>query len=87
MGILYAILVSIIKLIYSLLHAIKSMILVSMAVSLVALAGVAFLLTRTRIGKATRAVSDNVSLAASTGIDVEKIIRVIWIVSGALTGL
>jgi branched-chain amino acid transport system permease protein len=44
-------------------------------------------LTRTRIGKATRAVSDNSALAASTGIDVERIIRIVWVVAGALTAL
>lgn len=61
--------------------------LVSMAISILALAGVALFLTRTRIGKATRAVSDNAPLAASTGIDVEKIIRIVWLVAAALTGL
>ncbi len=61
--------------------------LISMAISVVALIGVALFLTRTRIGKATRAVSDNASLAASTGIDVEKIIRIVWLVAAALTGL
>jgi branched-chain amino acid transport system permease protein len=59
----------------------------SMAISIVTLAAVALFLTRTRIGKATRAVSDNASLAASTGIDVERIIRIVWVVAGALTGL
>lgn len=59
----------------------------SMAISVVTLAAVALFLTRTRIGKATRAVSDNASLAASTGIDVERIIRIVWVVAGALTGL
>ena len=58
-----------------------------MAISIVTLAAVAFFLTRTRIGKATRAVSDNAALAASTGIDVERIIRIVWVVAGALTGL
>ncbi|MFM2320931.1 MAG: hypothetical protein RL612_78 [Actinomycetota bacterium] len=60
---------------------------VSMAVSLVTLAAVALFLTRTRIGKATRAVSDNSALAASTGIDVERIIRIVWVIAGALTAL
>lgn len=59
----------------------------SMAISIITLAAVALFLTRTRIGKATRAVSDNASLAASTGIDVERIIRIVWVVAGALTGL
>jgi branched-chain amino acid transport system permease protein len=59
----------------------------SMVISIVTLAAVALFLTRTRIGKATRAVSDNASLAASTGIDVERIIRIVWVLAGALTGL
>jgi branched-chain amino acid transport system permease protein len=61
--------------------------LIGMAINVIALAGGALFLTRTRVGKATRAVSDNASLAASTGIDVEKIIRIVWVVAGALTGL
>jgi branched-chain amino acid transport system permease protein len=59
----------------------------SMALSVVALAFVAWFLTRTRIGKAARAVSDNASLAAATGINVERIIRIVWVMAGALTGL
>jgi neutral amino acid transport system permease protein len=58
-----------------------------MAISIVALMGVALFLTKTRQGKATRALSDNASLAASTGIDVERIIRIVWIVAATLTGL
>lgn len=61
--------------------------LISMLVSAIALSAVALFLTRTRIGKATRAVSDNASLAAATGIDVERIIRIVWVTSGLLTGL
>jgi neutral amino acid transport system permease protein len=59
----------------------------SMALAVVTLAAVALFLTRTRIGKATRAVSDNASLAAASGIDVERIIRIVWVVAGGLTGL
>jgi neutral amino acid transport system permease protein len=61
--------------------------LISLVICILSLAGVALFLTRTRIGKATRAVSDNPSLAAATGIDVERIIRIVWIVASALTGL
>jgi neutral amino acid transport system permease protein len=61
--------------------------LVSLVICVLSLAGVALFLTRTRLGKATRAVSDNPSLAAATGIDVERIIRIVWIVASALTGL
>ncbi len=58
-----------------------------MLISVVALGGVALFLTRTRIGKATRAVSDNAALASATGIDVEQIIRIVWVTAAALTGL
>lgn len=61
--------------------------LVSMGISIVMLAFVAVFLTRTRIGKATRAVSDNPSLAAASGINVDRIIRIVWIMAATLTGL
>ena len=55
--------------------------------SLIVLIAYTLFLTKTRIGKATRAVSDNAALAASTGIDVERIIRIVWIIAAALTGI
>lgn len=61
--------------------------LASMGISVVVLLAVAFFLLRTRIGKATRAVSDNPSLAAASGIDVDRVIRIVWILGGALAGL
>jgi branched-chain amino acid transport system permease protein len=60
---------------------------ISMAVSVVMLGAVAYFLTRTRIGKATRAVSDNASLAAASGINVDRVIRIVWMLAGGLTGL
>jgi neutral amino acid transport system permease protein len=48
---------------------------------------VGLFLTRTRIGKATRAVSDNASLAAASGINVDRIILVVWVLAATLTGL
>lgn len=59
----------------------------SMGVSVLVLLAVAFFLLRTRLGKATRAVSDNPALAAASGIDVDRVIRIVWIMSGALAGL
>ncbi|MFZ2527172.1 MAG: branched-chain amino acid ABC transporter permease [Rhodococcus sp. (in: high G+C Gram-positive bacteria)] len=56
-------------------------------ISLVVLIGVALLLQRTRIGKAMRAVADNRDLAASSGIDVEKVVRFVWALGGALAAL
>ncbi|MBC7723817.1 MAG: branched-chain amino acid ABC transporter permease [Burkholderiaceae bacterium] len=61
--------------------------LVSMGVSVVMLILVGLFLTRTRIGKATRAVSDNAQLAAASGINVDRIIRIVWVLAATLTGL
>lgn len=41
-------------------------------------------LQRSRIGKATRAVSDNPALASATGIDVERVISVVWTIGAGL---
>jgi neutral amino acid transport system permease protein len=57
-----------------------------MALATVALVGVATMLQSTRIGKAMRAVSDNRDLAESSGIDVQRVILVIWIIGGGLAG-
>ncbi len=48
---------------------------------------VAWMLQRTRIGKAMRAVSDNADLAQASGIDTERVILVVWLVGGGLAGL
>ncbi|TFD11184.1 branched-chain amino acid ABC transporter permease [Cryobacterium sp. TMT1-2-2] len=61
--------------------------LASMSISIVVLLAVAYFLLRTRIGKATRAVSDNPSLASASGIDVDHVIRIVWVVGAALAGL
>ncbi len=45
------------------------------------------LLQFTRLGKATRAVADNPALSASTGINVERVISLVWIGGTALAGL
>jgi len=42
---------------------------------------------KTRLGKATRAVSDNPALAASSGINVDRVISVVWAVGAGLAGL
>lgn len=61
--------------------------LATIGIAVLCLGGVAYGLLRTRIGKATRAVSDNPALAASSGIDVERVIQVVWIAGAALAGL
>ena len=60
---------------------------ISMLISLVVLIIFAWWLMRTKVGKATRAISDNASLAASSGIDVERVIRIVWVVAGMLAAL
>ena len=60
---------------------------VSMAISILVIVAFAFWLLRTRIGKATRAISDNPSLAAASGIDVDHVVRIVWIVAATLAGL
>jgi branched-chain amino acid transport system permease protein len=61
--------------------------LISMGISLIVIIIFAWWLTRTKIGKATRAVSDNPALASASGIDVDKVIRVVWIAASALAAL
>jgi branched-chain amino acid transport system permease protein len=61
--------------------------LVSIVVSIVVLVLVALMLQRTKIGKAMRAVADNRDLAASSGIDVNRVILVVWMMGGALAAL
>ena len=61
--------------------------LIGMVVSIIVILGVAWFLTRTRIGKATRAISDNPQLAAASGIDVDKVIRYVWILAGTLAAI
>lgn len=60
---------------------------VIMALALAVLIGVGLSLQLTRIGKAMRAVADNRDLAESSGIDVERVIRTVWVAGAALTGL
>ncbi len=52
--------------------------------SLLILLGVAGFLQYSRTGKAVRAVSDNVNLASATGIDTQRIVRIVWFAGGAL---
>jgi branched-chain amino acid transport system permease protein len=61
--------------------------LISMGVSIVVILGVAYFLLATRIGKATRAISDNPQLAAASGINVDRVVRIVWIVAGVLAAL
>lgn len=59
----------------------------SLLIAAVVLAGVAYFLLGTRIGRATRAVSDNPALAAASGITVDRIVRLVWVLGAALAAL
>ena len=61
--------------------------LISMAVSIVVILIVAYFLLGTRIGKATRAISDNPQLASASGINVDGVIRIVWVLAGVLAAL
>lgn len=54
------------------------------ALSIVTLVGVGLVLQKTRIGKAMRAVADNRDLAESSGIDVQRIVLVVWATGAGL---
>lgn len=60
---------------------------VAMGIELAVLLLVGFALLRTRTGKAARAVSDNPALAASSGINVDRVIRIVWTLGGAIAAL
>nr|WP_210736873.1 branched-chain amino acid ABC transporter permease [Cellulomonas hominis] len=59
----------------------------SLLIAAVVLAGVAYFLLGTRVGRATRAVSDNPALAAASGITVDRIIRLVWTLGAGLAAL
>jgi len=61
--------------------------LAAIVISVVVLLAVALALQRTRFGKATRAVADNRELAASSGIDVDRVVLLVWAVGTALAVL
>ncbi|GAB2979354.1 branched-chain amino acid ABC transporter permease [Frigoribacterium salinisoli] len=60
---------------------------VAMGISIVVLVATGLFLLKTRTGRATRAVSDNPALAAASGIDVDRIIRLVWTLAAGLAGL
>lgn len=59
----------------------------AMLIAVLVIALVGFFLLRTRIGRATRAVSDNPALSAASGINVDGIIRLVWTAAAGLAGL
>lgn len=67
--------------------AITDVNLACIVISIVVLVLVALMLQKTRIGKAMRAVADNRDLAASSGINVERVVTFVWCMGGGLAAL
>ena len=61
--------------------------LVTVAVIIAILLTVGLMIQWTRFGKATRAVSDNASLAEASGINVNRVVLMVWATGAALAGL
>ncbi len=67
------------------LNPIRGLLTIALAVVFMVL--VHLLLTRTMLGKAMRATSDNADLAKATGIRTQRVILWTWVVSSALAGV
>lgn len=59
----------------------------AIGIVIVALAGVAFFLYRTRTGVAVRAASENTERASLLGIPIKMMSMVVWAIAGVLSGL
>ena len=46
-----------------------------------------FFLTRSRLGKAMRAMADNADLAQVSGINTKLVVRVTWVIAGSLAAM
>ncbi len=55
--------------------------------AVVAIVALHYLLQKTRIGKAMRAVADDIDLARVTGINVDRVVIWTWMIAGSLTAL
>lgn len=58
--------------------------LISSAVAILLIAATTWWLLKTQAGKATRAVADNPALASASGIEVERVISMVWILGAGL---
>ena len=59
--------------------------LIVIAVTILAVIALHLILQKTKIGKAMRAVADNIDLARVSGINVEQVILFTWIITAVLT--
>lgn len=60
---------------------------VTMVISIIVLGAVGLFLQRARFGKAMRAVADNGPLASASGINTDRVVKLVWIGGTALAGL
>ena len=61
--------------------------LIVIAIAIALMLGVHTLLKTTRLGKSMRAMSDNTTLAMTSGIDTKRITTITWFLSGTLAGV
>jgi neutral amino acid transport system permease protein len=66
---------------------IKTSTVITLVLSTLAMVALHFLLQKTKIGKAMRAVADDPDLAKVTGINVQQVVLWTWVITGALTAL
>jgi neutral amino acid transport system permease protein len=60
---------------------------VVVALAILAILGLHYLLQNTKIGKAMRAVADNIDLARVSGINVDQVVIWTWVIAAGLTAL
>jgi branched-subunit amino acid ABC-type transport system permease component len=58
-----------------------------MAITIAAMLGIHWTLSKTRIGKAMRAVSDSPELSRLAGISTEKVVQATWIIGAGLAAI
>ena len=58
-----------------------------MGIAVILMFGVHLMLKKTRLGKSMRAMSDNATLAMTSGIDTKRITTITWFTSGVLAGI
>jgi len=61
--------------------------LIVMALAVLVILGLHYVLQNTKIGKAMRAVADNVDLARVSGINVERVVTWTWVIAAGLTAI
>jgi branched-chain amino acid transport system permease protein len=60
---------------------------ITIVIALVVLGAVGTFLRTARFGKAMRAVADNPALAASSGIDVDRVVLLVWVMGAGLAAM